>query len=221
MKRFLIMIFVLFGIVIFIYSQEREVVTVKLNKVLTSEIGEAAVSTGEIIRNEAIKIVETFEVKQLVRFSHLAGEVYPLVYVKKGFKIFFLEKNLKDGRYWGIGINANNPNEVYPILASPIGLVYKMKKYKVQDKVKSTDVISPCADCYRQEFIYSGRIGNNVKFEYREFIGDLARPSFFQNLEYDITDNNIIGFKGLRLRIIKTTNTSIDFEVIEPFRPLR
>lgn len=221
MRRILILNTFLFLIVIFSYSQTREIVSMQLNKPMTSEIGEAAVSTGWIIRNEAIKIVETFEVKQLVKFSHTAGDVYPLVYVKKGFKIFFLEKNIKDGRYWGIGVNANNPNEAYPILASPIGLVYKMKKYKVQDKVKPTDYISLCDDCYRQEFIYSGRIGNTIKFEYREFIGDLARPSFFQNLEYDISDSNIIGFKGLRLKILKTTNTSIDFEIIEPFKPLR
>jgi len=221
MRKILILNLILISVVTLSYSQKREVVSIQLNKPMTSELGEVVVSTGEIIRNEAIKIIETFEVKQLlVKFQHTAGDVYPLVCVKNGFKIFYLENNFKDGRYWGIGVNMNNPDEIFPILTSSIGLVYKMKKYEVHNKVKFTDLISTCDNCYRQEFIYSGRIGNTVKFEYREFIGDLARPSFFQNLEYDISDSNIIGFKGLRLKIIKTTNTSINFEILESFKPL-
>ncbi|MCL4484062.1 MAG: hypothetical protein M1445_15880 [Bacteroidetes bacterium] len=222
MKKISILYILLFSFICCCYSQKREIVSVNLNTPLSSEIGEAVVSTGEVIKTDAIQITETFEVKSgFTKFQHIAGEVYPIVFIKNGFKIYYLQSSLKDGRYWGIGVSVNNPDEIYPIVASIIKVVAKMKNYEVKNNVKKTVQVSLCDNCYRQEFIYSGKVGNIVKFEYREFIGDMARPSFFQNLEYDISENEIVGFKGLRLKILKTSNISISYEVLESFKPLR
>ena len=56
-----------------------------------------------------------------------------------------------------------------------------------------------------------------MKFVYREFSGDLARPAFTQEIQYDFDQSNTIGFKGLQLEVIEATNTKIVFKVINNF----
>lgn len=65
----------------------------------------------------------------------------------------------------------------------------------------------------KQEFIYNGRVNNAIKFTYREFIDDYARAAFTQDLQYDLNESNIIGFRGLRIEVISATNTKITYKV--------
>ena len=69
----------------------------------------------------------------------------------------------------------------------------------------------------KKEFIYNGKIGNSVKFIYREFIDDLARPSFTQEIQYDLNESPFVGFKGLKIEILSATNTLIKYKVIKHF----
>jgi len=69
----------------------------------------------------------------------------------------------------------------------------------------------------KQEFIYSGKIGNSIKFIYREFIDNLARPSFTQDIQYDLDESSIVGFKGLKIEVISATNSLIKYKIISPF----
>lgn len=68
----------------------------------------------------------------------------------------------------------------------------------------------------RREFIYSGVSKGTIKLSYREFIDDLARPSFTQELTYDLAEGDEIGFRGARFRVLKATNTSIRYIVTKP-----
>ena len=52
MIKVIISTILLLSITYSVYSQNREIITVEINKTLLSEIGEAVVSTGEIIRND-------------------------------------------------------------------------------------------------------------------------------------------------------------------------
>ena len=204
-----------------ISAQKREFIESEINTPLTKELGEPLVTSGEIVLTEGLIITESFEVKSgVIKFQHQEGQFYPLVCVKKGLKIYYAQENLKDGRYWGIGINEKNMEEGTPVLVSIVGIVAKMKNYSIQNKINQTTQVSFCDGCFRQEFIYNGKKGNVANFTYREFIGHTIRPSFFQNIEYDIEDSNIIGFKGLRLKILKTTNTYIEYEILDNFYPI-
>lgn len=73
--------------------------------------------------------------------------------------------------------------------------------------------IGPTRTNYRKEIVYSGVTGKSISLLYREFSGDLARPAFSQNLTYDLSAGDEIGYKGARLRIASATNTAITFEV--------
>ena len=82
-------------------------------------------------------------------------------------------------------------------------------------KTKSEDWVDVYAPNIRKEFIYNGRIDNYVKFTYREFsAGGIARDAFTQDVQYDLNEGNVIGFKGSRIEILKATNRVITYRVL-------
>ncbi len=68
-----------------------------------------------------------------------------------------------------------------------------------------------------QEMIYNGRLGNSLRFIYREFSDNQARPAFTQEVQYDLSKSSVIGFKNLRLEIIRASNTEITYRLINNF----
>ena len=43
------------------------------------------------------------------------------------------------------------------------------------------------------------------------------RAPFTQEIQYDLKEGNIIGFKGARLEIIESSNSSITYKVLKMF----
>lgn len=72
-------------------------------------------------------------------------------------------------------------------------------------------------DSFQQTLIYSGKIGNKINIGYREFSNNNARPAFNNDVEYDLSESKIIGYKGAKLEIIKATNEFIKYKVIKNF----
>src|SRR3546814_5662642 len=50
----------------------------------------------------------------------------------------------------------------------------------------------------QQTLIYSGRVGNRIKIGYRESSGNMARPAFSNEAEYDLSQSDEIGYRGDR-----------------------
>lgn len=80
---------------------------------------------------------------------------------------------------------------------------------------KKENVISTSS--YRRTLIYSGRVGNKLKINYREFNNDMARSAFNTDVEYDLNESDIIGYSGARLQVINATNTQITYKVLKNF----
>jgi hypothetical protein len=72
-------------------------------------------------------------------------------------------------------------------------------------------------DSFQQTLIYNGRIGNKVNVGYREFSGNYARPAFNNNVEYDLSDSNVIGYKGAQIEVIEATNQYVKYKVLRHF----
>ena len=70
---------------------------------------------------------------------------------------------------------------------------------------------------FRQELIYNGKVGNAVRFLYRELSGGYLRDAFTQEIQYDLSEGSEIGFKGARLKVLNATNRSITYEVSKHF----
>lgn len=70
---------------------------------------------------------------------------------------------------------------------------------------------------FQQTLIYSGKIGNKINVGYREFSGNLARPAFNNDVEYDLNDSKVIGYKGARLEVISADNQNIKYKLLQNF----
>lgn len=65
----------------------------------------------------------------------------------------------------------------------------------------------------KQEFIYNGKSKDTIKLQYREYKDDLARMAFYQDLNYDLSESKVIGFRGMMIEVLEATNSGIKFIV--------
>ncbi|WP_338761133.1 hypothetical protein [Massilia sp. METH4] len=71
----------------------------------------------------------------------------------------------------------------------------------------------------KREILYQGVSKGTVRLSFREFMNDMARPAFTQDILYDLEPDGTatVVFKGLRMKILKATGTSIKYVVEKPF----
>ena len=79
--------------------------------------------------------------------------------------------------------------------------------YRGDFSIKKIKIAS--ADHMQMNLIYSGKEGDNVKFMYTEKIGNYTQLS--HNVTYNIKQNNVIGYRGARIKIIECTNPDTIF----------
>ncbi len=77
--------------------------------------------------------------------------------------------------------------------------------------------MSERGNSFQQTLIYSGRVGNKINIGYREFSNNTARPAFNNDVEYDLSSSDVIGYKGALIKVIKANNSSITYELIRNF----
>jgi len=102
----------------------------------------------------------------------------------------------------------------YEVLGTGIRSTTKTKRSVDFEHAKAQAIGEPS---FRQQFIYNGKIGNNLKFLYRELSNNYARAPFSQEIQYDLNESKIIGFKGVRIEIIEATNQKIKYKTISNF----
>lgn len=83
------------------------------------------------------------------------------------------------------------------------------------------DLVGDAAGNFRRELIYTGKSGRSLGVMYREYKNDMARPAFYQQLQYDIDTDPVIGYQGARLKILSASNTEIRYEVLAPLSLIR
>lgn len=70
----------------------------------------------------------------------------------------------------------------------------------------------------KRELLYQGLSKGTVKVSYREFIDNLARPAFTQDILYDLKTDGTgeIAFNGLRIKILEASNSQIVYILEAP-----
>lgn len=84
-------------------------------------------------------------------------------------------------------------------------------------RYQETRVTSVDEARHKKELLYNGKFGSNIRLTYREFVDDLSRPAFTQELNYDLNESKVIGFQGVRIEVIATDNVGIKYRVIKGF----
>lgn len=69
----------------------------------------------------------------------------------------------------------------------------------------------------QQTLIYSGRVGNRIRIDYRESSGSYARPAFSNEAEYDLSTSNEIAYRGARIKVIQANNQKIRYIILANF----
>jgi hypothetical protein len=85
------------------------------------------------------------------------------------------------------------------------------------DGVRHTKRLSLSDDSFEQTLIYSGKVGDKIKIGYREFSNSQARPAFNNDVDYDLSESKVIGYKGARIEVVEATNQYIRYRVIQNF----
>ncbi len=76
-----------------------------------------------------------------------------------------------------------------------------------------------CSDpnSFQQVIEYNGRAGDVLQFTYREFSTNRIRAPFTTNFNMDLSQGDVIAYKGAPLKIIEATNQSITYMVLNNF----
>jgi len=190
----------------------------ELNKEEVCIIGNSLVLNKNIIKKEALKIINIPDFKVGMRQHDMFNGVVLPVQQSEGDEYYYYNETGKE-YIFGLIINKEN-NFIRAFVTNNTDTFFglnnvrkKADKYNIE--YEYTEVYSnDCNTCYSYEFIYNGKNGNNVKFIYKEYIRDLARSSFFQEVEYDISDNKIIKYKNMEIEILEAKPSEVKYKVL-------
>jgi len=189
-------------------SRRESLIIPQLNTVSKKDIGDNLVTNIHAYYYDAINLKREYKVSSGSHSKHLPAGVYAN---RNNTSEYTLYSNKAMSK--GIAISKTGDMKYYT-LSSGILNTAILREPLEYEKTTYTDVNMPY---FTQEFIYSGKIGTTIKFLYREYTNDLARPAFTQELQYDLNESKIIGCKGLRIEVIKATNLDLEYKVINYF----
>ncbi len=116
----------------------------------------------------------------------------------------------------GKNIRIGNDNSIGVVASTSAYANAKSIKNNLQIEPKSNYFIAK-KNSLQQTVIYTGKQDNILKFSYREFSNDMARPAFTTDITYDLNESNIIGYKSFRAEVIEATNTEIKYKILNGF----
>lgn len=187
----------------------KEVNYPEVGKVITVYVGDHLVQKGTITEEDVLVVHKTID-----------GVAYDIT-AKKYPQIGYDEKR---DFYSAVGV-------VRGALSDPIQALALEKKKGAKLCVVTVFGGSACyegeyerkkqlsekGNSFQQTLIYSGRVGDKINVGYREFSNNTARPAFNNDVEYDLSSSNTIGYKGALLEVIKADNSSITYKLIKNF----
>jgi len=103
-----------------------------------------------------------------------------------------------------------NNTKLFPLL--------KPAKYALIPKGNTKVEVEDASD-FKRVVLYNGLSKGTIKISFREFIKDMARPAFTQDVSYDLENDGttVIAFKGLRIEVLSAIGANIKYKVLQPF----
>lgn len=190
----------------------------EINSISKSNIGETLFINKSITKKPAIEIIKIPEFKIFsIKHNLSVGQVLPLLGTKNGNKVFIDDsKPYKKDIYFGIALDekTNKYKGLYTNYLNLTGIGYRIKEIEGIEVKETIYLSEDNPSHYSYEFIYNGKSNNTLKFIYREYIKDLARPSFTQEIQYNLDESVIIGFKNMRIEVINASNSEIEYKIL-------
>lgn len=184
--------------------------TPEIGETVTAQIGDHLLQKGEVVEEEVLNV------RSLVDgafYDILPGSYPQLGYIgpDKLYSGSGVIKAALADPFVGISARPEEPGRVCVVTGFGARVCY--------EAVADTSMRASSRDAsFQQTLVYNGRVGNRINVGYREFSNSLARPAFNNNVEYDLSISQTIGYKGALIEVIKADNASITYRVLSTFK---
>lgn len=90
----------------------------------------------------------------------------------------------------------------------------------INDSIPYKPGVAAAAKGTKFELLYQGIFNGTLKITYREYIDSLARPAFFQEVNYTLNPNGItnISFRRADIDVIEANNNGITYRIKDGFK---
>lgn len=198
--------------------EAKEISAPPLGVVSTAMVGDKLLEQGSYETIDAIRLSKSVSVGLLGAYTFTPG-----VYRKYGQNA--------DGEFYNSG-NFPDSGQVHAsALADPFQImllerdgttlcgvtVFNAKACESGVGIQRMKIPSATADTFQQTLIYNGKVGSKINIGYREFSGNLARPAFSNEVEYDLSESKTFGYKNALVEVIEATNQYIKYIVRHNF----
>lgn len=112
---------------------------------------------------------------------------------------------------------SEDKKDLYKLCWISAGLKSACVKKISKDSLEVGETFLYSENSFQQTIEYSGKSGNILKFIYSEFQDGFSRQSFNREFQVDLTEGDIVAFKGALLKIHDATNVSIKYSVVRNF----
>lgn len=188
-----------------------------LNETVTVSVGEEMLSQGNMVYQDGIAIDE----RTAISGYTLHGGFYPQVGQDSETTFHSFHMGNAPGEVGTLSQNVfMDPAQTIQAAlgGSQICVVTAFNMRTCRDRpFERTQRIVANTNSFQQTLLYSGRVGDKVNISYREFSGNVARPAFSNDVEYDLSSSSELAYRGARIEVIEATNSSITYRVLSNF----
>jgi hypothetical protein len=193
----------------------------KVGETVTAQVGDPVVTMSHGISRAAIQFLAdcSFSEKRdmpgtgTVNFLVRGGVVFPRMNTTNGVPGYCGVTEQNTPLIGNVAVNHCVAVSDQSLVPFPNSQMIVQSNCRVDRQTLERDA----PDSVKKELLYDGRSGTTLRLSYREFVRDMARPAFTQELTYDLRDDRVVGFRGARLEVIDANNTSIRYRVLSGF----
>lgn len=193
----------------------------RLNEVTERTVGETIYETYNYQQFEGAKLLEQVDVDVLAARWSLPPNEPLQAYMEGNAKIYcsrepalFVMGTLTSR----VCLGDLDGNQRFDSWKAPQGPPARQKWNKLKNELSfsSGGALTSAMGGFRYELLYQGISGNVVSLLYREYIDDLARPAFQQDLSYTLATEGAteVSFRSTRIRILSADNNKIRYELL-------
>jgi hypothetical protein len=194
-----------------------------LNERTTVAVGDRMLAQGQTIEREALKLSQVVKVGGYTLTpgvfpktgSNDGSQYYSFSFVPtadgNGNQLGTLQVGLLQDPAQSIEVQEKS-NKICVITVFNVHTCRTGKAFEITTYRQTGDA------AFQQTLYYNGRVGDKINIGYREYSGDMARPAFSNEVEYDLSVSSEFSYKGAKILVHEANNNQIIYTVLQNFR---
>jgi len=188
-----------------------------LNSIQREELGNALIEYSTLKTQKSMRVMEQWGMNS--RNKDLPSQTLRPIGIGEKFSMFYIDQVPTDYAEQPRRICYDSQDGVF-FYTNRFGVCDLIAKFLINSgpvKVEAADYIDFGLPQPKTELIYLGKNGTTIKLLYREKSGEQLMNVLEQEIQYNLSEGNIIGFKGARLEILSSSNRDIEYKVLSKF----